>query len=300
MARLVDLLGGQEVLLLLARGGVDVRREVVGDRVLAVEEQRVEPQRGPALELGERVLHCSRSVAEVDRGGAPSWPAPSACRGRRRRPGRRRLSVVAMRKGYPSSFGDRHGSRSRRSISSPSPSIAPGPGRGCRGRAASPSRPPSDWWSMVTAHGRADLVLTPVPAADRAALVVFGLNQLAELAVDLLGELGLAVLAHQREDRDLHRRELGVEPQHRPLLALDHVLVVGVDQEGEHRPVDSGRGLDHVGHVALARGRVDVLELLPRVLGVLGEVEIASVGDLLPSSDQPIGNRYSTSLVPLE
>ena len=41
VARLVDLLGAEEVLLLLARGGVDERREVVGDRVLAVEEHRV-------------------------------------------------------------------------------------------------------------------------------------------------------------------------------------------------------------------------------------------------------------------
>src|ERR671920_806323 len=45
VARLVDLLRGEEVLLLLARRGVDVRREVVGHRVLAVEEQRVHPQR---------------------------------------------------------------------------------------------------------------------------------------------------------------------------------------------------------------------------------------------------------------
>ena len=45
VARLVDLLGGQEVLLLLARGGVDERGQVVGDGVLAVEEQRVGPQR---------------------------------------------------------------------------------------------------------------------------------------------------------------------------------------------------------------------------------------------------------------
>ena len=56
VARLVDLLGGEEVLLLLARGGVDERREVVGDGVLAVEEHRVVPQRGPALELGEALV----------------------------------------------------------------------------------------------------------------------------------------------------------------------------------------------------------------------------------------------------
>ena len=56
VARLVDLLGGEEVLLLLARRGVDERREVVGDGVLAPEEQRVVPQRGLALVRAEDLL----------------------------------------------------------------------------------------------------------------------------------------------------------------------------------------------------------------------------------------------------
>ena len=51
VAGLVDLLGGQEVLLLLQRGSVDVGGEVVGDRVLAPEEQAVVPHRRLALEL---------------------------------------------------------------------------------------------------------------------------------------------------------------------------------------------------------------------------------------------------------
>ena len=42
VARFVDLLRREEVLLLLERRRIDVRREVVGDRVLAVEEQRVD------------------------------------------------------------------------------------------------------------------------------------------------------------------------------------------------------------------------------------------------------------------
>ena len=45
--------------------------------------------------------------------------------------------------------------------------------------------------------------------------------------------------------------------------------------------VGAGRGLDHVRHVALAGARVDVVELLARELGVLGEVEVAAVGDPL-------------------
>ena len=73
----------------------------------------------------------------------------------------------------------------------------------------------------------------------------------------------------QRQHGDLDRRQLRVQPQHGARLAADLVLVVGVDEEGQHRPVGAGGGLDHVGDVALAAGGVDVLELLARVLGVL-------------------------------
>ena len=66
VARLVDLLRGEEVLLLLQRRGVDVRREVVGDGVLAVEEQRVEPQRAAALLVGEVLVPVDPVLREVD------------------------------------------------------------------------------------------------------------------------------------------------------------------------------------------------------------------------------------------
>jgi hypothetical protein len=68
---LVDLLGGKEVLLLLARRRVDERRQVVGDGVLAMEEQRVGPQRAPALDLGELVLPLLAIDGEVEFGRAP-------------------------------------------------------------------------------------------------------------------------------------------------------------------------------------------------------------------------------------
>ena len=64
-------------------------------------------------------------------------------------------------------------------------------------------------------------------------------------------------------------------------LALDDFLVVGVDEERERRAVGAGGRLDHVRHVALAAALVEVLELLARELGVLGEVEVAAVGDAL-------------------
>jgi hypothetical protein len=72
-----------------------------------------------------------------------------------------------------------------------------------------------------------------------------------------------------------------VQAQHRALAPLDLLDLVGVDHEGEHRPVDARRRLDHVGHVALLGLLVEVLELVARVLGVLGEVEVAAVGDPL-------------------
>ena len=70
----------------------------------------------------------------------------------------------------------------------------------------------------------------------------------------------------------------------RPRGALgdgDLFLVVGVDEEGQCRPVGACCRLDHVGDVALAAGLVEVLELLAGELGVLGEVEVAAVGDPL-------------------
>ena len=80
--------------------------------------------------------------------------------------------------------------------------------------------------------------------------------------MDLARELGLAVLAHQRQHGDLDRREARVELQHGARLAADLVLVVGVAQERERGAVGAGGRLDHVRHVALAAGGVEVLELL--------------------------------------
>ena len=77
VAGLVDLLGGEEVLLLLRRRRVDVGGEVVGDRVLAEEEHRVDPERRLALDLAER-LPALAVLGEVDvvRLPVPLLPAP--------------------------------------------------------------------------------------------------------------------------------------------------------------------------------------------------------------------------------
>ena len=71
-----------------------------------------------------------------------------------------------------------------------------------------------------------------------------------------------------------------MEAQHGALPALDLLDLVGVDEEGERRAVGAGGGLDHVRDVALFGLLVEVLELLA-ASGVLGEVEVAAVGDPL-------------------
>jgi hypothetical protein len=71
VARLVDLLRGEKVLLLLARRGVDVRAERVCDGVLAVEEQREQPQRAAALLGRHPLVPVDAVLREVDLGRAP-------------------------------------------------------------------------------------------------------------------------------------------------------------------------------------------------------------------------------------
>ncbi len=160
---LVDLLGGEEVLLFLARGRVDERRQVVGHRVLAVEEHRVRPQGGPALEVGERVAPVIAIGGEVDLAGAPVALLPAlvqilvgdlVCGDRRcHRPKSTQFLQWCRFGVQPDNFGDCQGVRSRRSISSPSSAIAI---RTCARLSRSRSvtvRSSSDWWSIVTAHG---------------------------------------------------------------------------------------------------------------------------------------------------
>ena len=77
VTRLVDLLRREEVLLLLARGGVDERGQVVGDGVLAVEEHRVVPQRGAPLVLGHHLVPLAPVLGEVDLHRAPVAALPA-------------------------------------------------------------------------------------------------------------------------------------------------------------------------------------------------------------------------------
>src|SRR3954453_2235326 len=119
---------------------------------------------------------------------------------------------------------------------------------------------------------RADRVLAAVALANVARLVVLRREARAQLRVDLACELGVAVLAQQREHGDLDRRELRVQPQDRPVLAAEVVLVIGVAQERQHRAVGARGRLDHVRDVLDAGVGVLVEQLLAGALGVRGEV----------------------------
>jgi hypothetical protein len=107
VARLVDLLRGEEVRLLLERRRVDVRREVVGDRVLAVEEQRVQPQRAAPL-LGRQLLVPVDDVLrEVDLSRAPVPALPPCIKvlvADRVRCGRRRATLDGCHGGFSCSW----------------------------------------------------------------------------------------------------------------------------------------------------------------------------------------------------
>ena len=78
-----------------------------------------------------------------------------------------------------------------------------------------------------------------------------------------------------------------MQAQHRAGLVVDHVLVVRGEQERRHRAGGTGGRLDHVRHVALVGLRVEVVELLARVLGVLLEVVVGTLRDALELVEAP-------------
>src|SRR5690242_13484628 len=128
---------------------------------------------------------------------------------------------------------------------------------------------------------RADLVLTAIAAADRAGLVVVDREVPAQLVVNASRALRLSVFPQEGEHGGLVRRETRVKSQRGARLALDLVLVVGVDQEREQRAIDARGRLDDEGEVALASLLVEVRQVLAARLRVLAKVEVAAVRDAL-------------------
>ena len=150
VARLVDLLRGEEVLLLLARGGVDERREVVGDRVLADEEHRVVPQRGAALVVGHHLVPLAPVLAEVDLHRAPVAALPARVE---ILVGDRRAGADIAPEATPAVAATMCGSSHARRAARRGPSTGT---RSCASvsRSRSVTVPSSNvWWSTVTANG---------------------------------------------------------------------------------------------------------------------------------------------------
>ena len=146
---------------------------------------------------------------------------------------------------------------------------------------------------VVDGHavGGADLVLPPVAAPDRPALVVERGERLAQLRLDLARALGEPVLLHQREHAHGDRRHARMEAQHHAALAADLVLVVAVHQRHQHRPGQPDRGLDNERHVALARALVQVGQVLAGEFHVPLQVEVGAIVDalqLLPAEREPV------------
>jgi hypothetical protein len=105
----------------------------------------------------------------------------------------------------------------------------------------------------------------------------------------------LGPLLEQRQDGHLVRRQVRMETEDDPGLAADLFLAIGVDQEGERRPVGSGRGLDDPRDEMLLGRLIEIFEVLTGRLLMRSEIEVAAVVD--PSSSfQPKGKRYSTSI----
>ena len=105
---------------------------------------------------------------------------------------------------------------------------------------------------------RAGFVLAAVAAADRPFFVVEHVEPLLEGRVNLGGHFRHAVLLHQREDGGLDRGDPRVELHHHAglhfaLVVRCLVLVVGLAEERQRRPIGAGRRFDHVRHEPLVR-----------------------------------------------
>ena len=133
----------------------------------------------------------------------------------------------------------------------------------------------------------ADLVLAPVAPANGPRNVVIAHRHWLEELQDLLGKRQERVFFRQGQDSDLVRSNSRVEAQQRPLLAGNLVNGVRGEQEGHHRAGDAGGRLDHIGHVALSGGGVEILEHLATRGRMSLEVEIGPVGNALELSPAP-------------
>src|SRR3954468_4417071 len=133
------------------------------------------------------------------------------------------------------------------------------------------------------AERRTDFVLPAVPSADRARLVIEDREAGAQLLCELLRELRHAVLLHEWKDSRFDGCQRGREAQHSASLLLSRhlLLAVRIHEQGEGRPIGADGCLHDIGYKASIVRLVEVLELLPRMLLMLGQVEVAAIVDAL-------------------
>ena len=75
---------------------------------------------------------------------------------------------------------------------------------------------------------------------------------------NFVGFLRLAAFAQQRINRSLDRCDARIKPEHDALLVLDHVFVVRIEHEDQHRAIDPERRLDDPWTVARLRFLIEV------------------------------------------
>ena len=124
--------------------------------------------------------------------------------------------------------------------------------------------------------------LTAVALTDRVLLIELAVEVELQLVVDLLC-LGIeTVLTHQRQDSELDRSESCGQAKDRTLVTtLEGFLFVGATDEAEEHTVDTDRGLDDVGYIALTQLGIEVLHLLATELLVTLQIEVRTAVDTL-------------------
>lgn len=125
---------------------------------------------------------------------------------------------------------------------------------------------------------RADLILTAVALADGTGLVKIDHKALRKAVVNLERRAG--ELLRKRQHRGLVRRDGRVQAQddaHVVLLRVEHLLVVRLGEQREHRAVKAIGGFDDERDELLVRLGVEVLHLLTAVFLMLRKVEIRAV-----------------------
>jgi len=70
-----------------------------------------------------------------------------------------------------------------------------------------------------------------------------------------------------------------VETEVYPLFSISNIFIIGVAEESQYRPVDPGGGLNNIRQILFLSLFIDILQVLPGAVGMLGEVVISAAGN---------------------